>query len=151
MRDERRYYHETPRDRPRRHLGKNAYACFLRRYDANHLAQHPKQKIAAIKLLVAAEAPNEENTINCSFRLGVALVIYGQALRAFHSASANPDFARHVGQFSRAGIELAACGNTVKSQNVSLKDLLPGFVSAEKGGVVRLAELQSQGYLYLRP
>jgi hypothetical protein len=26
-----------------------------------------------------------------------------------------------------------------------------GFVSAEKGGVVRLAELQSQSYLYLRP
>jgi intracellular sulfur oxidation DsrE/DsrF family protein len=39
----------------------------------------------------------------------------------------------------------------MKSQNVSLKDLLPGFVSAEKGGVVRLAELQSQGYHYLRP
>ena len=27
----------------------------------------------------------------------------------------------------------------------------PGFVSADKGGVVRIAELQSQGYLYLRP
>jgi intracellular sulfur oxidation DsrE/DsrF family protein len=37
------------------------------------------------------------------------------------------------------------------SQNITLKDLLPGFISAEKGGVVRLAELQSQGYLYLRP
>jgi uncharacterized protein len=29
----------------------------------------------------------------------------------------------------------------MKSQNVSLKDLLPGFISADKGGVVRLAEL----------
>jgi intracellular sulfur oxidation DsrE/DsrF family protein len=48
-------------------------------------------------------------------------------------------------------LELAPCGNTVTPQNISLKDLLPGFVSAEKGGVVRLAELQSQGYLYLRP
>ena len=56
-----------------------------------------------------------------------------------------------VGQFSKAGLELATCGNTVTSQNISLKDLLPGFISAEKGGVVRLAELQSQGYLYLRP
>ena len=81
----------------------------------------------------------------------IALVIHGQALRAFHSASANPELTRHVGQFSKAGLELAACGNTMKSQNISLKDLLPGFVSAEKGGVVRLAELQSQGYLYLRP
>jgi uncharacterized protein len=39
----------------------------------------------------------------------------------------------------------------MKSQNVALKDLLPGFIAAERGGVVRIAELQSQGYLYLRP
>lgn len=81
----------------------------------------------------------------------IALVIHGQALRAFHSASANPDITRRVGQFSRAGLELAACGNTMKSQKVELKDLLPGFISADRGGVVRIAELQSQGYLYLRP
>ena len=81
----------------------------------------------------------------------IALVIHGQALRAFHSASANPDITRRVGQFSKAGLELAACGNTMKSQKVELKDLLPGFISADRGGVVRIAELQSQGYLYLRP
>jgi intracellular sulfur oxidation DsrE/DsrF family protein len=81
----------------------------------------------------------------------IALVVHGQALRAFHAAAANPDTAKRVGQFSKAGLEFAACGNTMKSQNVALKDLLPGFVAAEKGGVVRIAELQSQGYLYLRP
>ena len=81
----------------------------------------------------------------------IALVVHGQALRAFHATSANPDTTRRLGQFSRAGLELAACGNTMKSQNVALKDLLPGFISADKGGVVRIAELQSQGYLYLRP
>jgi intracellular sulfur oxidation DsrE/DsrF family protein len=81
----------------------------------------------------------------------IALVIHGQALRAFHTSSANPDLSRRVGQFSKAGIELAACGNTMKSQNVGLADLLPGFIAADRGGVVRIAELQSQGYLYLRP
>ena len=39
----------------------------------------------------------------------------------------------------------------MKSQKIELKDLLPGFVSVDQGGVVRIAELQSQGYLYLRP
>src|SRR6187549_48124 len=63
----------------------------------------------------------------------IALVIHGQALRAFHAASANPDITRRVGQFAKAGVEIAVCGNTMKSQNVELK------------------ELQSQGYLYLRP
>jgi uncharacterized protein len=81
----------------------------------------------------------------------IALVVHGPALRAFHSASANPDVSKRVGQFSRAGMEMAACGNTMKSQNVTVEELLPGFVVADKGGVVRIAELQSQGYLYLRP
>ena len=81
----------------------------------------------------------------------IALVVHGQALRAFHTAQANPDLSKHIGQFARAGLELAACGNTMKSQKVGLADLLPGFVAADRGGVVRIAELQSQGYLYLRP
>ena len=81
----------------------------------------------------------------------IALVVHGQALKAFHSASANPDVTKRVGQFSKAGLEMAACGNTMKSQHVTVNELLPGFVTAEQGGVVRIAELQSQGYLYLRP
>ena len=62
----------------------------------------------------------------------IALVVHGQALRAFHAASANPDLTRRVGQFSKAGLQLAACGNTMKSQKVELGDLLPGFVNADK-------------------
>ena len=52
-------------------IGQKTYACFVRRYDASHLAQHPKQKVSAMKLLVTAEIPPEENTTNYSFRLGV--------------------------------------------------------------------------------
>lgn len=84
-------------------------------------------------------------------KVTIALVVHGPALRAFHATSASPDLSRRVAQFSGAGLELAACGNTMKSQNVVLTDLLPGFVSADKGGVVRIAELQSHGYLYIRP
>ena len=36
-------------------VGNKAFACFVRRYDASHLAQHRKQKVTAIKLLVTAE------------------------------------------------------------------------------------------------
>ena len=81
----------------------------------------------------------------------IALVIHGPALKAFHGAQANPDVSKRVGQFSKAGLEMTACGNTMKSQHVTVSELLPGFVVADKGGVVRIAELQSQGYLYLRP
>lgn len=51
--------------------GNKAYACFVRRYDPDHLARHPKQKVSAIKLLVSAEIPEDEKTLNYSFRLGV--------------------------------------------------------------------------------
>lgn len=74
--------------------GDKGCACFLRRYDAEHLAQHPKQKVA-MKLLVAAEIPKGEKA---------AGAICCRVLSAPH-----------------------------------------------KGGVVRLAELQSQGYFNLRP
>lgn len=36
-------------------IGNKAFACFVRHYDATHLAQHPKQKVTAMKLLVTAE------------------------------------------------------------------------------------------------
>jgi uncharacterized protein len=81
----------------------------------------------------------------------IALVVHGPALRAFQTAQANPDLSQHVGKLSTAGVGFAACGNTMRSQKITLNDLLPGFVAADKGGVVRIAELQAQGYLYLRP
>src|SRR5258707_12650969 len=100
---------------------------------------------------VAGNIQNHLDGVGGPDNVTIALVVHGQALRAFHASSANPDLAKHVGRFTKAGLELAACGNTMKSQKVGLTDLLPGFVAADRGGVVRIAELQSQGYLYLRP
>jgi uncharacterized protein len=81
----------------------------------------------------------------------IALVVHGPALKAFHAASASPDTAQRTEQFSKAGLQLSACGNTMRATDTTLKDLLPGFVAADRGGVVRIAELQAQGYAYLRP
>jgi hypothetical protein len=50
---------------------KKSYACFVRAYDAEHLAKHPKQKVSAMKLLVQAEYAPEDKITNYSFRLGV--------------------------------------------------------------------------------
>lgn len=46
------------------------YACFARRYDADHMAKHPQQKVSAMKLLVTAGHPPEESSSPYSFRLG---------------------------------------------------------------------------------
>jgi intracellular sulfur oxidation DsrE/DsrF family protein len=84
-------------------------------------------------------------------KVTIALVVHGPALKAFHSMSASPDVAERLRQFSKTGLKLNACGNTMKAQKITLGDLLPGFVEASEGGVVKLAELQAQGYVYLRP
>jgi uncharacterized protein len=84
-------------------------------------------------------------------KVTIALVVHGPALKAFHAASANADVARRIGEFATSGVELNACGRTMRTQKVTVKDLLPGFVGVDQGGVVRIAELQSQGYVYLRP
>jgi uncharacterized protein len=81
----------------------------------------------------------------------IALVVHGPALKSFHTADATPDMKQRAAQLQESGLQLSACINTMRAQNIALKDLLPGFSVAEKGGVVRLAELQSQGYAYLRP
>ncbi len=51
--------------------GKKAYACFTRRYDADHLARHPQQKVASMKLLVKFEADEQPDAIPYSFKLGL--------------------------------------------------------------------------------
>ena len=84
-------------------------------------------------------------------KVRIQLVVHGPALRAFHAGVANPDTARKLASFVKSDVRFAACGNTMRGQNVTLKDLLPGFTIAEQGGVVLIAALQAQGYVYLRP
>lgn len=84
-------------------------------------------------------------------KVTIALAVHGPALKAFHSADATPAVAQRAGDLHKSGLQLNACIHTMRGQNVTLKDLLPGFSVADKGGVVRLAELQGQGYAYLRP
>jgi hypothetical protein len=50
---------------------KKTYSCFIRSYDSEHLAEHPQQKVSAMKLLLTAEQDTEEHEMNYSFRLGV--------------------------------------------------------------------------------
>lgn len=51
-------------------IGNKAVACFVRRYDASHLAQHPKQKVSSMKLLVTAENHPKEPTAY-AYKVGV--------------------------------------------------------------------------------
>ena len=68
---------------------KAAYACFVRRYDEAHLAQHPRQQVAAMKLLVSAQDLPKEQSSAYSFQLGVR---YRNRRTAFDSSG----YCRHT-------------------------------------------------------
>ncbi len=51
-------------------IGDRASACFMRRYDAAHLKQHPKQTVSAMRLLVTAENKPGEST-SFAYKVGV--------------------------------------------------------------------------------
>jgi uncharacterized protein len=84
-------------------------------------------------------------------RVRVALVVHGPALKAFRANTPNMAIKSDVGDTRAAGVELHACRHTMEAQKLTLGDLLPGFAVAEQGAVVKLAELQGQGWAYLRP
>lgn len=48
-----------------------AYACFVRRYDAAHMAQHPQQKVTVMRLLISTEKDPDFAVLQYAFRLGV--------------------------------------------------------------------------------
>jgi intracellular sulfur oxidation DsrE/DsrF family protein len=84
-------------------------------------------------------------------KVTIVLVVHGPALKAFHAASAAAVVRQGLRTFTDAGLKLHACTNSMKAQGVTAQELLPGFVAADRGGVVLLAELQAQGYAYIRP
>ena len=82
----------------------------------------------------------------------LVLVVHGPALKAFHNGvEANPKIAERLAALQGDGARFEACGNTMNAQSVGLDELMPNFTRRDEGGVVRIAELQSQGYIYIRP
>lgn len=79
------------------------YACFVRRYDAAHLARHPKQKVTAMKLLVTAQKPEPDHGDAYSFQISLKH-------RAHHGGYESSGFCRHV-RVAPASAELRfGCG-----------------------------------------
>ena len=89
-----------------------AYACFVRRYDAEHMAQHPRQKVSVMKLLITAEKVPEDVALNHSFRLGV-------------------NFRNRAGDFDSSG----DCGHTRASENPTGSVQVGCGVDCDGGGI----------------
>lgn len=79
------------------------------------------------------------------------LVVHGPAAKAFHNDKIEDAVLEKANNLLDQGVDLEMCGNTMNAQSVELDDVMKGFVRRDEGGVVRIAELQSLGYTYIRP
>ena len=107
-----------------------SYACFVRRYDAAHLAKHPEQKVRAMKLLVSAEIVPEDKKRNYSFQLGVEF--RGQKDKFTTSGDCG-----HASSFEESADKLhIGCGVDCDGGGISIE-----MASADKATIVRLNEV----------
>lgn len=82
-------------------------------------------------------------------RVEVELIANGPGLKVF--LKKDTKFADELERLKKAyGVEYAACSNTMKAMKVAKEDLLP-LVDRTPPAVVRLIELQEQGWAYIKP
>ena len=81
----------------------------------------------------------------------LAAVVHGSALAVFRLTMTKVAMKEDLQRAIKGGVVFYACANTLAAHQWTLADILPGFALAEKGGVVKLADLQAQGWVYLRP
>jgi len=76
----------------------------------------------------------------------IEVVANGPGLKMFLLES---EVGERMGEALKNGINLKACGQTMKATKVSEKDLFPG-VTTVPGGVIELMEKQEAGWTYLK-
>jgi len=95
------------------------------------------------------------NAVNVQKALGidnvdVEIVAYGPGLGLLTKASSQKD---RVASLAMQNIKFSACGNTIKkvTKKKGKPPVLIDGVKVVSAGVLRIMELQEQGYSYLRP
>ncbi|QVL50410.1 MAG: DsrE family protein [Thiocapsa sp.] len=83
--------------------------------------------------------------------INMVLVVHGPAVNALNEIEATEKVSSGMASLREQGVAFEMCGNTLKVFNLELDELLPGFVEVSQGGVTRIGELQSQGFVYIRP
>ncbi|PYN34122.1 MAG: hypothetical protein DME01_16345 [Candidatus Rokuibacteriota bacterium] len=77
------------------------------------------------------------------------LVVFGPALKSF--VQMEPALLQMLDALQLQGMTFGACGNTMKNFSITAEQLPPKSLILPQGGVVRIMELQEQGYIYMRP
>ena len=80
----------------------------------------------------------------------VEIVAYGPGLRLLFDKNAN---AKRIDSLSQSGVTFSACNNTLQamSKQLGYQPKLNPDAKLVPGGVVRIGELEKQGYIYIKP
>jgi uncharacterized protein len=84
--------------------------------------------------------------------IDIKLVIHGPALQLFERDKIDPELKKKFDLILEDGAHAEMCQVSMKIFGKSLEDLLPGLEpTLHPVAVKRIADLQSQGYLYIKP
>jgi intracellular sulfur oxidation DsrE/DsrF family protein len=100
---------------------------------------------------VLGNIENHIRSVGGPDKVDIVLVAHGPALKAFEKKDAQSGLSDRVAELKKSGVSFDACGNTLRNNRTTLGDLIGGFERVDQGGVVRIVELQQQGYIYIRP
>ncbi len=81
----------------------------------------------------------------------IELVVNGAALQNFTASRIDPRLKAALDRLMTEGLTFSACGNTMRGYHITADQLPKGTKVLAQGGVVRLMELQEQGYAYIKP
>jgi hypothetical protein len=81
----------------------------------------------------------------------VVLVAHGPAVKRLVDIDAVDRVRNAVAKLQGQGVVVEACAKTLTAFDLDPDELLADIRIAERGGVTRIGELQTQGYVYIRP
>ena len=85
-------------------------------------------------------------------KIDMKVVVHGPALKLFDKKEVDPALLKGLTLIVEKGVEPEMCQVSMKLFNKPLDALAPGFKPTEHPvAVKRIADLQEQGYLYIKP
>ena len=85
-------------------------------------------------------------------KIDVELVVHGPALALFEQDKMDPELKKKFDQAIEKGLHAEMCQVSMKLYGTPLEKLAKGFVATlHPVAVKRIADLQQQGYIYIKP
>src|SRR5215831_2984222 len=125
-------------------------------------ADHVKDGRAVHRIVVQVNEDNPQlwnlmlnNIANLIGAMGkehvdIKVIAYGPGINMFKKGSSVVERLDSLKRFAGSSVGYTVCSNTMKAMKVERQDIV-GLVDDFYPGIVRVVELQEQGYVYLRP